>query len=88
MGLLSEGSPLSWFETKALADHVRSHGVTQFINHWPEFVQLRRPKMKWGDEIEYCILYFDKERKSVQLSLRAEKMLSQLQAEEADNPEL
>lgn len=32
MGLLTEGSPLSWEETKALADHVRQHGVVQFSN--------------------------------------------------------
>ena len=27
MGLLSEGQPLSWEETKKYADHVRQHGV-------------------------------------------------------------
>jgi len=27
MGLLSEGQPLEWEETKELADHVRRHGV-------------------------------------------------------------
>ena len=32
MGLLSEGSPLEWSETKKWADHVRDHGITQFIN--------------------------------------------------------
>ena len=31
MGLLSEGEPLSWDETKKWADHVRQHGVLQFI---------------------------------------------------------
>lgn len=32
MGLLSEGNPLSWPETKKLSDHVRKHGIIQFIN--------------------------------------------------------
>lgn len=32
MGLLTEGSPLSWEETKKLRDHVRKHGIQQFIN--------------------------------------------------------
>jgi hypothetical protein len=27
MGLLSEGQPLTWEETKRFADHVRKHGV-------------------------------------------------------------
>ena len=31
MGLLSEGEPLSWDETKKWTDHVRKHGVLQFI---------------------------------------------------------
>ena len=31
MGLLSEGEPLPWNETKKWADHVRQHGVLQFI---------------------------------------------------------
>jgi glutamate--cysteine ligase catalytic subunit len=32
MGLLTEGNPLSWEETKKLANHVRKHGIQQFIN--------------------------------------------------------
>ena len=32
MGLLSVGTPLSWEETKRYADHVRYHGINQFIN--------------------------------------------------------
>ena len=32
MGLLTIGTPLSWEETKALADHVRQHGVAQLVN--------------------------------------------------------
>lgn len=32
MGLLTEGTALSWEETKKLAQHVRTHGIRQFIN--------------------------------------------------------
>ena len=32
MGLLGVGTPLSWEETKLYADHVRYHGINQFIN--------------------------------------------------------
>uniref|UniRef100_A0A8C4T010 Glutamate--cysteine ligase n=1 Tax=Erpetoichthys calabaricus TaxID=27687 RepID=A0A8C4T010_ERPCA len=32
MGLLTLGSPLSWEETKKHADHVRKHGILQFLN--------------------------------------------------------
>lgn len=31
MGLLTEGAPLPWDETKKWTDHVRKHGVLQFI---------------------------------------------------------
>ena len=32
MGLLVKGDPLSWEGTKELADYIREHGITQFIN--------------------------------------------------------
>ena len=31
MGLLSAGEPMTWEEMKAWQDHVRHHGVKQFI---------------------------------------------------------
>lgn len=88
MGLLSEGSPLSWVETKALADHVRRHGIKQFIAQWPQMVNINRPKMKWGDEIEYSLIKFDDKKKNVQLSLRAEELLRIMQKEESVNPDI
>ena len=54
MGLLSEGSPLSWEETKKLADHVRKHGVSQFINLYKKLRDRQGDVLKWGDEVS-CI---------------------------------
>lgn len=54
MGLLSEGSPLSWPETKALADHVRKHGIIQFINLYKLLKDRQGDILKWGDEV-ICI---------------------------------
>lgn len=51
MGLLTEGSPLSWEETKALADHVRQHGVVQFINLYKRLRDRQGDVLKWGDEV-------------------------------------
>lgn len=51
MGLLSEGSPLSWSETKELADHVRKHGITQFINLYNLLKDRQGDVLKWGDEV-------------------------------------
>lgn len=58
MGLLSEGSPLSWPETKKLADHVREHGITQFINLYNLLKDRQGDVLKWGDEVLYDELAF------------------------------
>lgn len=51
MGLLTEGSPLSWDETKKLAEHVRQHGVEQFINLFAKLRDRTGDVLKWGDEV-------------------------------------
>lgn len=51
MGLLSEGSPLTWEETKALAEHVRQHGIEQFINLYSKLRDRTGDVLKWGDEV-------------------------------------
>lgn len=51
MGLLTEGSPLSWEETKDLAEHVRRHGIRQFINLYHRLKNRQGDVLKWGDEV-------------------------------------
>lgn len=53
MGLLTEGSPLSWEETKQHADHVRSHGVTQLLHIYHRLKETENDCLKWGDEVRY-----------------------------------
>ena len=53
MGLLSEGSPLSWEETKKYADHVRQHGITQFINQYKKLQEKTDDTLMWGDEVSF-----------------------------------
>lgn len=55
MGLLSEGNPLSWEETKALAEHVRQHGIEQFINLYAKLRERTGDVLKWGDEVCYFL---------------------------------
>eukprot|EP00061_Rhincodon_typus_P007675 g29613.t1 len=50
MGLLSEGSPLNWDETKRYADHVRKHGIIQFLNIYHKVKDRQKDVLKWGDE--------------------------------------
>lgn len=51
MGLLTEGSPLTWEETKALSKHVQDHGIEQFINQFQRLRDRQGDSLKWGDEV-------------------------------------
>lgn len=51
MGLLTEGSPLSWEKTKEHAEHVRAHGIAQFINLYHRLKDRQGDVLKWGDEV-------------------------------------
>lgn len=68
MGLLTEGSPLSWEETKKLADYVREHGVTQFINLYKRLKDRQGDVLKWGDEVEYILVKFNDEKQEAKVS--------------------
>lgn len=57
MGLLSEGSPLDWDETRKLANHVRKHGIKQFINLYKKLRDRQGDVLKWGDEV--CIFFIE-----------------------------
>ena len=52
MGLLSEGTPLSWPDTKKYSDHVRKHGIQQFINQYHLLKNRKNDCLKWGDEVK------------------------------------
>ncbi|KAF7271477.1 glutamate--cysteine ligase [Rhynchophorus ferrugineus] len=87
MGLLTEGTPLSWEETKQLASHVREHGINQFINIYKKLKERKGDILKWGDEIEYIIVKFQHEKKEAKVSLRAEEMLAILNEREYQSPD-
>lgn len=86
MGLLTEGSPLSWEETKKLANHVREHGIQQFINLYARLKDRQGDVLKWGDEVEYVIVKFDDKNEVAQVSLRADDILTKLQEAELKDP--
>lgn len=56
MGLLTEGCPLSWEQTKELSNHVREHGIEQFINHYRRWKLRDGDIFKWGDEVNFVLL--------------------------------
>uniref|UniRef100_A0A8C5MCA6 Glutamate--cysteine ligase n=1 Tax=Leptobrachium leishanense TaxID=445787 RepID=A0A8C5MCA6_9ANUR len=87
MGLLSHGSPLNWEETKKYADHVRQHGILQFLHIYNRVKERQKDVLKWGDEVEYMLVAFDHEHQKVRLALNGEEMLDTLQDQgEKTNP--
>ena len=82
MGLLSGDKPLSPEETRAKAELVREHGLRQFLTLWRKFAQLRTPEFKWGDEIEYTLVYLDAGAGRARAFLGADQMLPALQERE------
>ncbi|XP_072711276.1 glutamate--cysteine ligase catalytic subunit isoform X1 [Ciconia boyciana] len=79
MGLLSQGSPLSWEETRRHAEHVRKHGIIQFLHIYRALRDRHKDVLKWGDEVEYMLVKFDHENKKVRLVLCGEEVLRTLQ---------
>ena len=79
MGLLSDGEPLSWERTKALAGHVHHHGAKQFLALYERLRHRERDGLKWGDEVEYMLVKMDPDNKRARLALRAHELLSELQ---------
>ncbi|KAG6866759.1 hypothetical protein C0991_011418 [Blastosporella zonata] len=78
MGLLYLGTPLTWDEAKKYADHVRFHGITQFLNTWDRLKDRQGDELLWGDEIEYMVISFDEAQKNAKLSLRQTEILAKL----------
>ena len=51
MGLLALGTPLEWKDAKQHADHVREHGIVQFLHIWERLKDRTGDVMLWGDEV-------------------------------------
>ncbi|XP_042328925.1 glutamate--cysteine ligase catalytic subunit isoform X3 [Sceloporus undulatus] len=79
MGLLSQGSPLSWEKTQRHAEHVRRHGILQFLYIYRAVGERHKDVLKWGDEVEYMLVNFDHQKKRARLSLTGEEVLHTLQ---------
>lgn len=84
MGLLSLGTPMHWDEAKKHADHVRKHGIIQFLNLWEVAKNSQKDCLLWGDEVEYMVVSYDEENKNAKLSLRVWEILQELSKEEEE----
>eukprot|EP01084_Bolivina_argentea_P307161 530866_1 len=78
MGLLTEGKPLKWHESKEYIDYVKKHGVEQFINLYNSEKGRCCDSFKWGDELEYLLIYAPSNSKEAKLCLRSAEILSEV----------
>lgn len=76
MGLLSEGTPLAWADTKQHCDHVREHGIVQLLHTIRAARGREGDAFLWGDEIEYIVVNLAHNKAT--LGLRQEAILGQL----------
>mmetsp|Transcript_22028 Transcript_22028/g.51261 ORF Transcript_22028/g.51261 Transcript_22028/m.51261 type:complete len:664 (+) Transcript_22028:69-2060(+) len=79
MGLLNvAGAPLEWHEAKKHAEHVRQHGVEQFISIYNNFKGKENSLLRWGDEVEYFVCKLDEAQRETSLPLRSPEILAAL----------
>lgn len=78
MGLLVEGTPLKWEDAKKHADHVRKHGIEQFLALWRKYEGKQGAVLRWGDEVEYFVAKLCPIDKWARLPLRAPEILAKL----------
>lgn len=83
MGLLSLGTPLDWADAVPLAEHVREHGVEQFLATWRAIRDRSGDRLLWGDELEYMVVALDREQHTARLSLRQGEILNVLEHSKA-----
>jgi glutamate--cysteine ligase catalytic subunit len=78
MGLLSLGTPLDWPQVQPHINHVKKHGISQFLHIWNTVKSRRKDYLLWGEEVEYCVI--DLTTNIPKVSLRAEETLAKLQS--------
>lgn len=78
MGLLDQGTPLSWADSQPFIEYVKKHGLLQFINIYKTLHEVETDKFLWGDEIEYCIVQLDPLKKTCKLLLKGKQVQADL----------
>ena len=79
---LAERATLDWPKARPWLKFVRRHGVLQFISLYNQRKNDTAEELQWGDEIEYQLVAFDDESRTVRISLRADEILADLSAKE------
>ncbi|KAK4104090.1 GCS-domain-containing protein [Parathielavia hyrcaniae] len=83
MGLLALGTALDWPDAKKQAHLVRSWGIKQLLEIWNKAKGKERDAMLWGDEVEYLVVKYSKDKPEVLLSLRQADILQALASDKS-----
>ncbi|RDD36149.1 Glutamate--cysteine ligase catalytic subunit [Trichoplax sp. H2] len=86
MGILTNGTPLTWDEIKEYITLIKSQGIRQFISLYHRLSNRPNDILKWGDELEYMVVKFDHENKTARLYCEVDQYLDILQNFERENP--
>ncbi|CAF0847865.1 unnamed protein product [Adineta ricciae] len=78
MGVLSEGTALSWKEIASVSDVYRSYALDQLIRVFEKYKDQKGDSFQWGDELEFAMVRFDHSNKRVQLLLSGHEVLPPL----------
>uniref|UniRef100_A0A7S3GJD9 Glutamate--cysteine ligase n=1 Tax=Palpitomonas bilix TaxID=652834 RepID=A0A7S3GJD9_9EUKA len=84
MGLLVQGTPLAWSDSRQYVEHVKQHGVSQLLHVIDQTGGRLKSCLKAGDETEYTLVFFDEKEKKAYLSLSAPDILDTLMKDEKD----
>ena len=73
MGFLEVGQPpLEWKDVKEIRARVKEDGLKQLMNVWRLNMKREDTDLKWGDEVEFCLLKCEHEKKEVVLSYQCD----------------
>lgn len=60
------------------ADHIRQHGIQQFLRLWRNLQDRTHDVPLWGDEIEYFLVSLDHTTRQANVALKQEEILVSL----------
>ena len=86
--LLVQGRPLTFEENKKFIKYIKEHGVSQFLNLYNAHKNRQIPlsNLKWGDETEFHLIYFDAANKSAKLMINANEFRESFNLLHKDKP--
>ncbi|KAL4221497.1 hypothetical protein ACF0H5_019754 [Mactra antiquata] len=78
MGLIVEGTPMTWKDIVPISGHIRYRAALQFLKSYQSHKHRTGDPFLWGDEIEYMLIKLDHTNSRAVLSLNSSDVLKKL----------